>query len=102
MKISVWILAIVPFLAAPVAAQSAFPDVRGIWKGDSESIVADVGTPHHPGAAHSGTRLDSTPFTMKIDMQDGRRLSGTYSSARSNRTDYRGHIAYGTSSFCRR
>jgi hypothetical protein len=64
----------------PAVAQTATPDLRGTWKGESESIVAGAGNPHHPGS--SALRLASTPFTMVIDKQDGRRFSGTFSSAR--------------------
>jgi hypothetical protein len=34
----------------------------------------------------SGPRLTSVPFTLTIDKQDGRRFSGTFSSARSTET----------------
>jgi hypothetical protein len=83
MQKSAWIVTIAMFIAVPAAAQTGFPDLRGTWKGDSESIVADAGNAHHPGAANSGTRLDSVTFTMKVDQQDGRRVSGTYSSQRA-------------------
>jgi len=35
--------------AIPAAAQTSFLDLRGTWKGDSESIISDSGNPHHPG-----------------------------------------------------
>jgi hypothetical protein len=81
MQKSAWIVTIAMFIAVPAAAQTGFPDLRGTWKGDSESIVADAGNAHHPGAANSGTRLDSVTFTMKIDQQDGRREQPNRSSA---------------------
>ena len=34
--------------AAPAAAQSAIPDVRGTWKGESESIILGPGNPIMP------------------------------------------------------
>lgn len=73
-------------LAAPAAAQSAFPDLRGTWKGESESIVLARGNPHHPAGKSAGPRLTSVPFTLTIDQQDGRRLSGKFSSARHSET----------------
>jgi hypothetical protein len=73
---------IVMLAAAPAAAQNAIPDVRGTWKGDSESIVLGRGNPHHAGPPSNKPRLSTIAFTMKIDMQDGRRFSGTFSSAK--------------------
>lgn len=63
-------------------AQNAIPDLRGTWKGDSESIVLDGGNAHHPVTAASERELRSVAFTLTIDKQDGRRFSGTFSSAR--------------------
>jgi hypothetical protein len=71
-------------LAATFAhAQTAIPDLRGTWKGQSESIVMGHGNPHHDAAVTDKPRLSSIPFTMTIDMQDGRRFSGTFASARA-------------------
>ena len=61
-------------------AQTPIPDLRGTWKGESESIVAGTGNPHHPGS--SAVRLGSVSFTLTIDNQDGRRISGKFSSSR--------------------
>ncbi len=70
---------------APTAmAQPAVPDLRGTWKGESESIVQGVGNPHHAGTAAPAPRLSSIAFTLTVDKQDGRRFSGTFSSARGN------------------
>ena len=66
----------------PAMAQSPIADLRGTWKGSSESIVAGGGNTHHHGQAQS-PRLTSIAFTMTIDKQDGRRFSGTFASARS-------------------
>jgi len=74
-------LAVLP--AMPAAAQTAVPDLRGTWKGESESIVLGGGNPHHPPAQNE-PQLRSVAFTLMIDKQDGRRLSGTFSSARSS------------------
>lgn len=71
-------------LSAPAAADTAIADMRGTWKGDSQSIVMGVG-PHHPDAK-TGVRLTSVPFTLVIDQQDGRRFSGTFSSAQHSET----------------
>ncbi len=70
-------------LAAPALAQTAVPDLRGTWKGQSESIVMGHGNPHHDAAVTDKPRLSSIPFTMTIDMQDGRRFSGTFASPRA-------------------
>jgi hypothetical protein len=70
--------------ALPAAAQTAIPDVRGTWKGDSESIVLNGGNPHHPPAQSSEPELRNVAFTLVVDKQDGRRFSGTFSSARSS------------------
>jgi hypothetical protein len=65
-------------------AQAAVPDLRGTWKGESESIVLGAGNPHHSGTAVQEPELRSVPFTPTIDKQDGRRFSGTFSSARGS------------------
>jgi hypothetical protein len=78
-----WAIAFVAFAAMPAMAQTAYPDLRGIWKGESESIISDTGNPHHAGQPQSGPKLSSVPFTMTIDKQDGRRFSGTFSSPRA-------------------
>ena len=70
--------------ALPAAAETAIPDLRGTWKGDSESIVLGGGNPHHTPAQSTEPQLRSLPFTLTVDKQDGRRFSGTFSSARSN------------------
>jgi hypothetical protein len=72
------------FAAAPVAAQTAIPDVRGTWKGDSESIVLDAANPHHAPTQSNEPHLRSAAFTLTIDKQDGRRFSGRLSSARGS------------------
>jgi hypothetical protein len=79
-----WIVVFAALSAAPAAAQSAIPDVRGTWKGESESIILGPGNPHHAAPSSTEPRLDNVPFTMTIDKQDGRRFSGTFSSARAN------------------
>jgi len=78
-----WAILLVASTTATAAlAQTAIPDLRGTWKGDSESIIIGPGNPHHHVATAAATpRLESIPFTLKIDKQDGRRISGTFSSA---------------------
>jgi hypothetical protein len=71
-------------IATAAAAETAIPDLRGTWKGDSESIVQGVGNPHHAAPSQPTPRLNSVAFTLTIDRQDGRRFSGTFSSARAN------------------
>ena len=47
----------VAVLAAPALAQTAIPDLRGTWKGQSESIVMGAGNAHHSAAPAPGPRL---------------------------------------------
>jgi hypothetical protein len=70
-------------VATPALAQTAIPDLRGTWKGQSESIVVGHGNSHHDAPVTDKPRLSSIPFTMTIDMQDGRRFSGTFASAKA-------------------
>ena len=70
--------------AMPAASQTAIPDLRGTWKGESKSLVLGGGNPHHPAAQPDEPQLRSVPFTLTVDKQDGRRFSGTFSSARSS------------------
>jgi hypothetical protein len=79
-----WIVALMA-LATPAAADNAVPDLRGTWKGESQSIVLG-GTAHHPGQPANQPRLTSVAFTLVIDKQEGRRFSGTFSSARHSET----------------
>jgi hypothetical protein len=74
---------LIGLIALPAIAETAFPDLRGTWKGDSESIVSGNANTHHTGTPDTPARLSSVTFTLKIDMQDGRRFSGTFSSSRS-------------------
>jgi hypothetical protein len=78
-----WLVTLSVFTASPSVAQTTVPDLRGTWKGDSESIVADVGNSHHAGPTQSGPRLSSVSFTLTIGSQDGRRFSGSFASAQS-------------------
>jgi hypothetical protein len=79
-----WIAVLATLAAAPAAAESAIPDLRGTWKGESESIILGAGNPHHAAPSSAEPRLNSVPFTATIDKQDGRRFSGTFSSPRGN------------------
>lgn len=72
--------------ATPAAAQDGFPNLRGTWKGNSDSIVLPAGNPHHPGGKPPGPLMSSVPFTLVIDKQDGRRISGTFSSPKHSET----------------
>ena len=78
------IITLATLLATPALAQSTIPDLRGTWKGDSESIIAGTGNKHHTGAAQDAPDLRSMSFTLVIDKQDGRRVSGVFSSARTS------------------
>ena len=75
-----WIFTLATLVALPAFAQSAFPDLRGTWKGQSESIISGTANPHQDGTPGSPPRYSSVPFTYVIDKQAGRRFSGTFSS----------------------
>jgi hypothetical protein len=80
-----WIVALAPLMAATAAmAETAIPDLRGTWKGESETIILGSGNPHHAATPSTAPRLNSVPFTLTIDKQDGRRFSGTFSSPRGS------------------
>jgi hypothetical protein len=80
----IWIVVLATLTAAPAAAESAIPDLRGTWKGNSETIILGAGNPHHAAPPSAEPRLNSVAFTMTVDKQDGRRFSGTFSSARGD------------------
>ena len=82
MRVPTCILMLATLAAMPVMAQSPPTDLRGIWKGESESIVSGNGNTHHFKSPQS-SRLTSVSFTLAIDKQDGRRFAGKFSSARS-------------------
>lgn len=77
-----WIVTLAALTAA-TAAVAQTPDLRGTWKGESESIITGPGNPHHAATPSPAPRLNSVPFTLTIDKQDGRRISGTFSSTRA-------------------
>ena len=87
-----WIVTLIGLIGTPVLAQTpaqgSIPDLRGTWKGESESVVFGAGNhPHHGSGRPEGeTRFTSQTFTMTIDKQDGRRFAGTFSSQRSTET----------------
>jgi hypothetical protein len=75
------ILALAALMAPDVAtAQTSVPDLRGTWTGASETVVVGGGNTHHPGAAAEEPEFRSVAFTLTIDKQEGRRLSGIFSS----------------------
>ena len=70
------ILALAALIAAnAAAAQTSVPDLRGTWKGESETVVVGAGNTHHPATAAEEPELRSVAFTLTIDKQEGRRLS---------------------------
>jgi hypothetical protein len=82
-----WTAIIAALLAGPAMAQTAIPDIRGIWKGESESVVLGGGNSHHgPTMPNGEPQLRTLPFTLTIDKQDGRRFAGTFSSEHANET----------------
>jgi hypothetical protein len=79
------IIAFCAFTSAAMAAEVTPPDVRGTWKGNSETIVLGSGNLHHTATAtKAAPEMRSVPFTMVIDKQDGRRFSGTFASPRKS------------------
>jgi hypothetical protein len=78
-----WMVTAAVLAALPAVAETAIPDLRGTWKGDSESIVLGGGNPHHTPATPPEPQLRSVPFTLTVDKQEGRRFSGTFASPRS-------------------
>jgi hypothetical protein len=85
MRTWAFIIPLTVLAAWPALAQqqSSIPDLRGTWKGESESIVMGGANPHHTGQPQDGPRLSSASFTFTVDKQDGRRVSGTWTSPRS-------------------
>jgi hypothetical protein len=77
-----WIVMFATFASVASAADNPLPDLRGTWKGDSESIVLGAGNPHHRPTQANEPELRSVAFTMTVDKQDGRRFSGMFSSPR--------------------
>ena len=70
----------------PAVSQTAVPDLRGTWKGESETIILGMGNAHHGSTSSPAPRLSSVPFTLTIDKQEGRRFSGTLSSPQGTET----------------
>jgi len=65
-----WIVVFATLAVAPAAAQqSAIPDLRGTWKGNSESIILGAGNPHHAAAPSDQPRLNSVAFTTWLRHQ---------------------------------
>jgi hypothetical protein len=77
-----WTFMLVALITVPATAETAIPDLRGTWTGQSESIVSGGANPHHGAEPGAEPRLSNVAFTMVVDKQDGRRFSGTFSSAR--------------------
>ena len=65
-------------IGASAVAQTAIPDLRGTWKGDSESIVMGSGNPHHAAPNSAAPRFNTVAFRMTVDKQDGRRFSACF------------------------
>lgn len=68
-----WTVAFALIGAVPAMAETAVPDLRGAWKGNSESVVSGGANPHH-AAQSAETRFSSIAFTLTVDKQDGRRF----------------------------
>ena len=81
-----WISLLATLATVPAIAETAIPDLKGTWTGESESIVRGPGNQHHRAKASAEPRLSSVKFTLTVDKQDGRRFSGKFSSARGTET----------------
>jgi len=81
---SAWIAMVLMLATEHSAAETAIPDFRGTWRGESESIVLDGGNTHHSAIQSNEPQLRNVSFTLTIDKQDGRRFSGTFSSPRGS------------------
>jgi hypothetical protein len=68
----------------PVFAETNYPDLRGTWTGDSEAIVAGTTNHYVEPSEPRKPALRSVPFTIVVDMQEGRRFSGTVTSEHSS------------------
>src|SRR5215203_4273007 len=77
-------LSVLGGLSTPAPGQSAIPDLRGTWKGESETVVLGGAHPHHPATQTPEPRFTSAPFTLVVEQQNGRRFYGTFSSASSS------------------
>jgi hypothetical protein len=81
-----WISLLAALVTVPATAETAIPDLRGTWTGESESIIFGRGNPHHGTKRSAEPRHSSVAFTLTIDKQDGRRFSGKFSSAKQTET----------------
>jgi len=52
-----WIFMLVALATVPATAETAIPDLRGTWKGESETIILGVGNPHHASTPSAAPRL---------------------------------------------
>ena len=69
-----WIVALATIIAATSAiAETTIPDLRGTWKGNSESIILGAGNSHHEDSATAEPRSTSVAFTMTIKIGEGAR-----------------------------
>ncbi len=68
--------------ATIAAAQDAsgYPDMRGQWKGMSDSVVLGSGMYHREGGAPSEPHMVSKEFTLNVKGQEGRRFWGELTS----------------------
>jgi hypothetical protein len=78
-----WVCTFAALTISSAIAETAVPDLRGTWTGQSESIIMGRGNPHHGTNNVAEPRMSSVPFTLTIDKQDGRRFSGIWSSPKS-------------------
>jgi hypothetical protein len=73
--ISVLVFCWVAFPISAFAGTKA-PDICGVWTGTNEGVIAGH-TPHTERNKRGNVRLFNLQLTLKIDLQDGCRFSGT-------------------------
>jgi hypothetical protein len=61
-----WIVTLAAALTASTTALAQTPDLRGTWKGESESIIMGAGNPHHAATPSAAPRLNSVAFTLPL------------------------------------
>ncbi len=77
-----WILALAALAATLAAARGSNSDLRGTWRGESETVIVGEGNTHPSAAAAEEPEFRSVAFTLIVGKQEDRRFSGIFASAR--------------------